>query len=72
MLLDLGYAGGHDESNTAFVTAFWDRDRSEFRRASGALAWNSLAWCASEPDKIIVYRDTAKEDVHVTDLLPHR
>ena len=69
-LLELVRAGGHDERNAAFITALWDRDRAEYRRVVGAVAWGSFVWCATEPDKIVVHRDTSGEEVRITDLLP--
>jgi hypothetical protein len=69
-LLALVRAGGHADRNAAFVTAYWDRDRGEFRRTIGTVAWGSLVWSASEPDKIIVHRDTGDSPVTITELLP--
>jgi BsuBI/PstI restriction endonuclease domain/BsuBI/PstI restriction endonuclease HTH domain len=69
-LLDLVIAGGHDASNAAFVTAFWDRERPEYRKVVGAIAWDTLVWSASEPDKIIIHRDTSERTVRVPELLP--
>lgn len=69
-LLDLVRAGGHDARNAAFVTAFHDRDRPEYRKVIGAVAWNSFVWCATEAGHIIVHRDATRHATRLTDLLP--
>jgi hypothetical protein len=54
----------------AFVTAFADRGAPEFRKSAGALAWNTLVWFASEPDHVMILRDsTPLEERRVFDLL---
>ena len=63
-------AAGYDARHAAFVTAYWDRGRQEFRRTVGAVAWDAFVWAASEPDKIIVQRDVAAHAARLTDLLP--
>jgi hypothetical protein len=52
-LLALAKEGGFDKKHVAFVTAFMDRDIPAFRKAFASLAWNSFAWVAGEPDRII-------------------
>ena len=68
-LLALLRAAGHAEAHAAFVTAFRDRDDAAFRRAIGAVAWESFVWCATEPERIIVQRDTMHRPARLTDLL---
>lgn len=54
----------------AFVTAFADRGAQAFRRTVGALAWNTLVWFASEPDHVMILREsTPLEERRVFDLL---
>jgi hypothetical protein len=48
-------------SQVAFVTAYLDRNSSGFRKTISNLAWNSYAWFVSEPDKIIVLKDSLIE-----------
>ena len=43
----------------AFVSAFEDRGGSSFRRASSELAWGSVAWLASEPDRLVLFLGNA-------------
>lgn len=52
-LLKLVIEGGYDAEQAAFVTAYKDRETAAFRKTFGTLAWQSFAWCMSEPDKII-------------------
>jgi len=58
------------EDRVAFVTAFSDRGAPAFRKSIGSLAWSSLAWFASEPDHVMILRDsTPLEERRVFDLL---
>lgn len=41
------------ESQAVFVTAYIDREDKAFKKTFANLAWQSFAWCMSEPDKII-------------------
>jgi hypothetical protein len=68
-LLEVIRAGGHDPRNAAFVTAFMDRGSGAFRTASAQLAWDSFAWFASEPDRIIVYRSNRSSNLRLASLL---
>ncbi|MEO1555856.1 MAG: BsuBI/PstI family type II restriction endonuclease [Pseudomonadota bacterium] len=52
-LTDLAVAGGFETENLAFLTAFEDRSRPEFKRAVDSLAWGSYAWFVSEPDRLL-------------------
>lgn len=53
-LLTLVTTGGHRAQNAAFVTAYSDRSNPAFRKTGSTLAWDSLAWFASEPDRIMM------------------
>ena len=54
----------------AFVTAFADRGKPAFRKSIGSLAWNTLVWFASEPDHVMILREsTPLEERRVFDLL---
>jgi hypothetical protein len=48
---------GFEEDHLAFLTAFLDRDTSQFKKAIVEIAWGSYAWFVSEPDQIIDLRD---------------
>jgi hypothetical protein len=66
-LLALATAAGFDEKHVAFVTAFLDRETPAFRRAFASLAWNSFAWVAGEPDRIVAllrFQDAARTKLH--------
>ncbi|MES9856822.1 MAG: BsuBI/PstI family type II restriction endonuclease [Sedimenticola sp.] len=52
-LLELVTNAGLGSSHAAFVTAYKDREHEAFRRTFATLAWQSFAWCMSEPNKII-------------------
>jgi hypothetical protein len=45
-----GGAPGH----LRFVTAYLDRDRPEFRRTIGKVAWGTFVWFAAEPDHLMI------------------
>lgn len=58
------------EERIAFVTAYGDRGSPAFRKTVGSLAWNTLVWFASEPDRIMILREaTPLEERRVFDLL---
>jgi hypothetical protein len=57
--LEITRAAGFPADSVAFVTAYLDRGRPAFRKTIGELAWNSYAWFASEPERIIVLREGA-------------
>jgi hypothetical protein len=56
-LTSLALDAGFSEHHLAFLTAFHDRSHTAFKKSISELAWGSYAWCASEPDHIIDFRD---------------
>lgn len=70
VLLELLSQAGYYSSAGAFGTAYWDRGGDAFRRTVGELAWNSFAWAATEPNQIILNRDTDHAPGRLTDFLP--
>lgn len=50
-------ADGFEPKHCAFVSAFRDRSRQEFRVATSSLAWRSFAWFQAEPDNIVYLRE---------------
>jgi len=52
-LLKLITDAGFLESQATFLTAYADREQQPFRKTFSSLAWQSFAWCMSEPDRII-------------------
>ncbi len=56
--LELLAGAGFRERQSAFVTAFQDRDAAAFRKAMPNLAWGSFAWCLSEPEHLIALDGT--------------
>jgi hypothetical protein len=56
-LYTLTDAAGFDRRQIAFLTAYLDREASGFRKTIPRLAWNSVAWFASEPDKLLMMVD---------------
>ena len=69
-LLDVAQEGGFGEEQVAFVTAYRDRDASEFKASVSELAWRSFAWFMSEPEHIVVFHRGAQAGrVHLSDLM---
>lgn len=56
-LQSLAIAAGYTDNQVAFVTAYLDRSRSEFKRTVPSLAWHSFAWFVSEPEHVIFLHD---------------
>lgn len=54
-LLKIAASGGFSAHQVRFLSAFEDRNHPALRKVIGSLAWNSCAWCASEPESIIVF-----------------
>lgn len=52
-LLALTEAAGFPEQHIAFVTAYMDRSRAEFKKTVDVLAWGIFAWFASEPNQLL-------------------
>ncbi|MDK1389605.1 BsuBI/PstI family type II restriction endonuclease [Sinorhizobium sp. 8-89] len=52
-LLKLTDAAGFPREHIAFVTAYFDRSRAQFKKTVDALAWGSFAWFASEPEHLL-------------------
>ncbi len=59
-LLALTEAAGFPEQHIAFVTAYMDRSRAEFKKTVDVLAWGSYAWFASEPEHLLHLDGQAK------------
>ena len=59
-LLDYTRNAGFKDENIAFVTAYMDRENQAFRRTFPILAWQSFAWCVTEPDNIIALHKGAE------------
>ena len=56
-IYNLTDAAGFKREQVVFVTAYNDRQSSGFKKTFSDLAWNSFAWFASEPDKIVAFRN---------------
>ncbi len=52
-LLVLTEAAGFPKEHIAFVTAYKDRSRAEFKKTVDVLAWGSYAWFESEPERLL-------------------
>lgn len=50
-------AGGYKDKQLAFVTAYLDRSRGEFKKTIPSLPWRSFAWFVSEPQHVIMLHD---------------
>jgi BsuBI/PstI restriction endonuclease domain/BsuBI/PstI restriction endonuclease HTH domain len=62
-------AAGFKRSQIAFVTAYQDREAAGFKKTVAGLAWNSFAWFASEPEKIVIFRNGDKTAGRLSDLV---
>ena len=60
---------GFSSQRVAFVTAYLDRTKSEFKRSVPHLAWNSFAWFAAEPSRIVLLHDGDSSPKLLTDLM---
>jgi hypothetical protein len=58
-LHDMARGGNYPLQQIAFVTAYHDRDRAEFKRTAATLAWQTFVWFVAEPDNIMVLREGA-------------
>jgi hypothetical protein len=56
-LLTVATDAGFPPDRIFFVSAFEDRGLPAYRRLSSNLAWGSLVWFATEPDRLIVLTD---------------
>jgi hypothetical protein len=50
-------AEGYDPTHIYFVSAFADRTAQAFRKLVAEIAWGTFAWFASEPDKLLAFRE---------------
>jgi hypothetical protein len=53
-LLGMAREAHYAADQIAFVTAYLDRDRPEFKRTVAALAWQTFVWFVAEPDQIMI------------------
>jgi hypothetical protein len=60
-LLDIAVLAGFNHGQVACVTAFSDRRGGAYRKLASELAWGSFAWFVSEPDKIVVLRQSGRK-----------
>ena len=69
-LLTIATEAGFKEDQTAFVTAYSDRDDPAFRRSVSELAWRSFAWFMSEPEHIIaLHRAQSADGVKLSEFM---
>lgn len=59
-LLDIAIQAGFNQKQIAFVTAFFDRRGSAYRKLAPELAWGTFAWFVSEPNKIIILKQNGR------------
>ena len=64
---------GYRARQIAFVSAFFDRNSPGFKKTASRLAWNSVAWFMSEPDRIVLFHEQTNPPVFLSDLpVPER
>lgn len=68
-LQSLADAAGFSRRQVAFLSAYQDRASAGFKKTITALAWGSFAWCASEPDKILILRDVEATPLRLFELV---
>ena len=68
-ILRLAQQAGFSLANVALMTAFLDRDSAPYRKLVSTLAWGSLSWTASEPDKLTLHIDGGCSNVKLADAL---
>lgn len=68
-LLDLTDAAGFDRDKVAFLTAYQDRESAGFRKTVSGLAWGSFAWFVSEPEQIMILRDSRTSPAKLSELI---
>lgn len=56
-LTAIAVEAGFDLSQLAFLTAFEDRSHPAFKKSVSELAWGTTAWCLSEPNNVLEFRD---------------
>jgi hypothetical protein len=56
-LLEMAEKGGFPPEHIAFLTAYFDRSRAQFKKTVDALAWGSFAWFAAEPNNLLILSD---------------
>jgi BsuBI/PstI restriction endonuclease domain/BsuBI/PstI restriction endonuclease HTH domain len=61
-LEDLARASGFHPKDCTYVTVFRDRADSPFRSMAASLAWGSFVWFATEPEQILILRDSRSEE----------
>lgn len=50
---------GFPAEHVAFLTAYLDRSAGPFKKTVDSLAWGSYAWFAAEPERLLVFSETA-------------
>ncbi|HVM78089.1 MAG TPA: BsuBI/PstI family type II restriction endonuclease [Stellaceae bacterium] len=68
-LASMAKAAGYGDRQIAFVTAYLDRTRPEFRRTFPSLAWQAFAWFASEPEHVVILHDGVRSPKPLGQLL---
>jgi len=68
-IFELTDAAGFNRSQIAFVTAYQDRASGGFKKTVSALAWDSCAWFASEPECILILRADRFSLAYLSELL---
>lgn len=68
-IYELTDSAGFKRSHIAFVTAYRDRGSPGFKKTISSLAWNTFAWFVSEPEKIVVLKDTTGSLLKLKDII---
>jgi len=68
-LRTIGTDAGFRPDQIVFVSAFLDRDSPGFKKTASRLAWDSVAWFVSDPDRLIVLRERAGRTASLGGLL---
>lgn len=60
---------GFRREQVALVTAYQDRASAGFKKTVSQLAWGTIAWFVSEPDHLVVLRESDERPVILNDLM---
>jgi len=69
-LLKLATDAKFKKEHVLFVSVFSDKDSPAFKKSCSQLAWGSFVWFTSEPDNILIYKDSEElKGVTLLDLI---
>ncbi|WP_333824381.1 BsuBI/PstI family type II restriction endonuclease [Pinisolibacter sp.] len=61
-------AAGFERKQVAFLTAYHDRQSAGFKKTVAQLAWGSFAWFVSEPEHVVILRNSESTGTRLFEL----